>query len=118
MFPVHCTTRCQNPIGSASDWVSCYNKDMIRHSIKTLSTTIPVETTIEDNVNGVSTLIVQNLDADANVYLGNENVSSSNYGFLLFPRQAFTIELRPYDRIYAVGAATTNIACMSIERAT
>lgn len=93
-------------------------RTMIRHSIKTLSTTIPVEVTIEDNVNGVCTLVVQNLDSSANVYLGNENVSSSNYGFLLFPRQAFTIELRPYDRFYAIGSSATNIACMSIERAT
>jgi len=118
MFPCTYIARYENPIGSASDWVSCYNECMIRHSVKTLSTTTPVEVTIEDSVNGVCTLVVQNVDDGSNVYLGNENVSSSNYGFLLFPHQAFTVELRPHDRLYAIGASTTNIACMSIERAT
>ena len=93
-------------------------RTMIRHSIKTLSTTTPVEATIEDSVNGVCTLVVQNVNGVSNVYLGNENVSSSNYGFLLLPRQAFTVELRPNDRVYAIGDSATNIACMSIERAT
>ena len=93
-------------------------RTMIRHSIKTLSTSTPVEVTIEDNVNGVCTLVVQNTDESSNVYLGNSSVSSSNYGFLLFPLQALTVELRPYDRLYAIGEAATNIACMSIERAT
>lgn len=91
---------------------------MIRHSIKTLSTTIPVEVTIQDSVNGVCTLVVQNLHDNYNVYIGNSNVSSSDYGFLLFPKQAFTIELRPHDRLYAIGQSTSTIACMSIERAT
>ena len=91
---------------------------MIRHSIKTLSTSSPTEITINDTINGVCTLVVQNIDTVSNVYLGNSSVSSSDYGFLLFPKQAFTIELRPYDRLYAIGESTTNIACMSIERAT
>jgi hypothetical protein len=91
---------------------------MIRHSLKTLSTTVPTEVTIEDSVNGVCTLIVQNIDPASNVYLGNENVSGSSYGFILYPQQAFTVELRPFDKLYAIGDATTILACMSIERAT
>lgn len=91
---------------------------MIRHQIKTLSTTIPTEVTIEDSVNSVCTLIIENIDLSTNVYIGNESVSSSNYGFCIYPKQAFTIELRPFDRIYAIGEAATNIACMSVERAT
>ncbi len=91
---------------------------MIRHNIKTLSTTIPVELTIEDGINGVCTLIVQNTDTTNNVYIGNSNVTTSDYGFLVYPKQAFTIELRPFDRLYAVGDSTTNVVCMSIERST
>ena len=55
---------------------------MIRHSLKTLSTTVPTEVTIEDSVNGVCTLVVQNVDLTSNVYLGNSDVSTSNYGFI------------------------------------
>lgn len=91
---------------------------MIRHSLKTLSTTTPVEITVEDLINGVCTLVVQNVDLESNAYLGNQNVSSSDYGFILYPKQAFTVELRPFDKLYAIGDAATIISCMSIERAT
>lgn len=91
---------------------------MIRHSIKALSTTVPVELTIEDSINSVCTLVVQNVDSAAYIYIGNESVSSSNYGFIIYPNQAFTVELRPYDRLYAVGSAAINAVCMSIERST
>lgn len=91
---------------------------MIRHNIQTLSTTTPIELTIEDSINGVCTLIVQNTDTTNNVYIGNSDVSTSNYGFIIYPKQAFTVELRPFDRLYAVGDSATNVACMSIERST
>jgi hypothetical protein len=91
---------------------------MIRHSLKTLSTTVPVELTIEDSINGTNTFIVQNVSDTEYIYIGNSTVSSSNFGFKLYPKQAFTVELRPYDKIYAVGSASTNAACMSIERST
>jgi hypothetical protein len=91
---------------------------MIRHSLKTLSTTVPTEVTIEDLINGSDTLVIQNISLQSNVYLGNENVSTSNYGFILYPKQAFTVELRPFDRLYAIGDAATIVACMSFERST
>lgn len=91
---------------------------MIRHSIKTLSTTTPLELTIEDSINGVNTFIVQNTNDTDYVYIGNSNVSSSSYGFMLYPRQAFTAELRPHDRLYAVASSAVSVACMSIERST
>jgi hypothetical protein len=91
---------------------------MIRHQIKALSTSTPVELTIEDSINSVCTLVVQNVDAAEYIYIGNSSVSSSNYGFKLYPSQAFTVELRPFDRLYAVGSASINAVCMSIERST
>lgn len=91
---------------------------MIRHSLKTLSTTTPVELSIDDNINGVNTLIIQNTSETEYVYIGGSNVSSSNYGFMLYPRQAFTAELRPFDKIYGVASAEVSIPCMSIERST
>ena len=95
-----------------------YNIRMIRHNLVTMSTTTPTELSIEDKINGACTLVVENVDATAYVYLGNEGVTSSNYGFLLYPQQAFTIELRPSDKIYAIGNSASIVACMSIERAT
>lgn len=91
---------------------------MIRHAHKQLSTTTPVELTFDDSVNGVSTLIIQNISETEYIYVGHSAVSSSNYGFMIYPRQAFTIELRPFDRIYAVGSAAIEAICMCVERAT
>ena len=81
---------------------------MIRHQIKPLSTTTPVELTIEDSINSVCTLVVQNVDATNYIYIGNSSVSSSDYGFMIYPSQAFTVELRPFDRIYAVASGSIN----------
>ena len=91
---------------------------MIRHQIKALSTTTPIELTIEDSINSVCTLVIQNISDTAYIYIGNSSVSLSNYGFMIYPHQAFTIELRPYDRIYAVGSDIIDAVCMSIERST
>jgi len=91
---------------------------MIRHQIKTLSTTTPTELTIEDSVNSVCTLVIQNTDTAEYIYIGNNLVSSLDYGFKIYPSQAFTIELRPFDRIYGIGSASIFAVCMSIERST
>lgn len=86
--------------------------------MKSLNQTTPVELTINDNINGVNTLIIQNTSDTEYVYLGCDGVSQYNYGFMLYPRQAFTVELRPFDRIYGVSSAEVSIPCMSIERST
>lgn len=91
---------------------------MIRQVHKNLSTTTPVEVSFEDLVNGANTLIVQNISETDYIYLGNSSVSSTDYGFLLYPRQAFTIELRPSDKLYAVASGSIAAICMCVERAT
>ena len=91
---------------------------MIRQAHKTLSTTTPVELTFEDSINGVNTLIVQNISETDYIYIGTDSVTSTDYGFLLYPRQAFTVELRPADKLYAVASGVIAAVCMSIERAT
>jgi hypothetical protein len=90
---------------------------MIRHTLKSLNTSTPVQLTIDDNSQSPNTLVVQNVSESGFIYLGNENVSSTNYGFRLEPTQAFTAEMAPYNRIYAVcSAGTMTAAVMVIER--
>ena len=89
---------------------------MIRHQLKNLNVDTPVELTIEDNINSVCTLVVENINDSGNIFIGNNSVSSNDFGFKLYPRQAFTVELRPYDRLYAVADSDIQISCMSIER--
>ena len=95
-----------------------YNINMIRTRNLTLSTTTPTELTITDVVQSSNTLVVQNDNSVGFIYLGTNTVSASNYGFKLYPGQAFTIELSAYAHLYAVCSANTmTAAVMVIERA-
>jgi hypothetical protein len=110
--------RYKNPIGSASGWVSCYNKDMIRHRLQALSTSTPTQLTIDDEVQSANTLVVQNINDSGFIYIGTTAVSSSNYGYKIYPGQGFTIELSAYTRVYAVSSnGSMSAAVMVIERA-
>ena len=73
------------------------------HEIVTLSDTTPVELTPEGKVHSGLDLTVQNLDEEAIVYLGAEDVSSTSYGFKLLPGAGFSIELNPRDELYAIS---------------
>ena len=91
---------------------------MIRTRNFTLSTSTPTELTIADTVQSTNTLVVQNNNDAGYIYLGTNSVSSSNYGYKLFPGQGFTIELSAYSRLYAVCSTNTmTAAVMVIERA-
>jgi hypothetical protein len=91
---------------------------MIRTRHVSLSTTTPAELTISDQVQSTNTLVVQNINDSGYIYLGNESVSSSNYGFKLYPGQAFTIELSAYSHFYAICSTNSmTAAVMVIERA-
>ena len=95
-----------------------YNIHMIRTRNLTLSTTTPTELTIQDTVQSANTLVVQNNNDSGYLYLGTNSVSSTNYGYKLFPGQGFTIELSAYSRIYAIASANTmTAAVMVVERA-
>lgn len=50
-------------------------------------------------------LTIQNLSATAYVYIGNENVSTTNYGFRINPDTSFSIELPPQNEIWAVTSS-------------
>jgi hypothetical protein len=73
------------------------------HEIVTLSDTTPVELTPEGKVHSGLDLTVQNIDEEAIVYLGAEDVSSTSYGFKLLPGAGFSIELNPRDELYAIS---------------
>jgi hypothetical protein len=73
------------------------------HEIVTLSNTTPVELTPEGKVHSGLDLTVQNIDEEAIVYLGAEDVSSTSYGLKLLPGAGFSIELNPRDELYAIS---------------
>lgn len=89
-----------------------------RHKVVTLSTTTPVALTYEDNIQSSYTLVVQNNNDSGYVYLGASNVSTSSYGYKLYPGQGFTVEMSSLNRLYAVCSTNTmSAAVLVIERA-
>lgn len=48
-------------------------------------------------------ITIQNLSETNTVYLGAEGVSPQSFGYAIFPRTAFSIELPPRDYIHLVS---------------
>ena len=86
---------------------------MLRTRNLTLSGTAQ-ELTIDDAVDGPNTISVQNTNVSAPLYIGNESVTTSNYGIKLTAGQIWSADLGPDDKIYAVGSSTA--AVMILER--
>jgi hypothetical protein len=81
---------------------------MLRTRNLTLTSTAQ-EITINDMIDTANTISVQNTDASAPVYIGNELVTSSNYGIKLSAGQIWSADLGPDDQVYAVGTSTASI---------
>lgn len=93
-------------------------RTMIRHRLQALSTSSATQLTIDDEVQSANTLVVQNINDSGFIYIGTTAVTSSNYGYKIYPGQGFTVELSAYTRVYAVSSATSmTAAVMVIERA-
>lgn len=72
------------------------------HELLTLSNTTETELTPGARHSGLD-LTIQNVHATAVVYVGGTGVTSSNYGYKLEAGDAFSIELNPNDRLYAIS---------------
>lgn len=89
-----------------------------RHKIVTLSTSSPIALTYEDNIQSSYTLVIQNNNDSGYIYIGASNVTTSSYGYKIYPGQGFTIEMSSLNRIYAVCSSNTmTVAVLVIERA-
>jgi hypothetical protein len=82
---------------------------MIRQQIIALNGT-PIDLSISGVIDPLTVMSIQNIMTAGYAYLGNENVSTINYGHKLYPGQSFTIELAPNDKLYAVGDSGVSIA--------
>jgi hypothetical protein len=56
---------------------------------------------------------IQNLDPSAELYIGGPNVSTTNFGYMIAPNSAWSIELRKDEVIYAIASAGTPVAVLS-----
>lgn len=83
------------------------------HELLTLSNTTETELTPGARHSGLD-LTIQNVHATAVVYVGGTGVTSSDYGFKLEAGDAFSIELNPNDRLYAIS--DTNESSLALLR--
>jgi hypothetical protein len=91
---------------------------MIRTRNYALDNLTPVEITIQDEVNTRSTIIISNTSSNKHLVVGNDNVSSTNYGIRIeHDSMPFLIDLNKDDRLWAIGEDNT-VTCsvMIIER--
>jgi hypothetical protein len=87
---------------------------VIKQKIQALNST-PVDLTYTGIIDPLVVLSIQNIATSGFAYLGNEKVSSVDFGHKLYPGQSFTIELAPNDKIFAVGDSGVSVALFSLD---
>jgi hypothetical protein len=78
---------------------------MTAHKTVVLNSTTPTLISPQAVHSGVD-ITVQNVNAEGYIYLGSENLTTSNYGFRIDPSHAVSFELNGRDILYAL--ASTN----------
>jgi hypothetical protein len=80
---------------------------MTTHALTELSNTTATRLTPNGIHSGMD-ITIQNTDESAYVYLGGEDVTSSNYGYRLAPSAAWSIELPGQDALYAISSVNNS----------
>lgn len=75
---------------------------MTQHSIVTLSSTSATRLTAIGMHSGMD-ITIQNVHAEAYVYIGAEGVTTSSYGYRISPNNAIAFELAERDALYAIS---------------
>lgn len=91
----------------------------LTHSLVTLSSSSSTLLTLDTTTETEFDLFVsiQNTDNLVPVYLGDSTVSSTSYGFKLFPGQVWTGDLKPREDIYAIADSDSpKVAIIRIQR--
>lgn len=77
---------------------------MADQSIITLSNTTATRVTPLGLHSGLD-VSIQNINDSGYVYVGNESVTTSSYGFRILPNAAISFELDGVDSLYVIGSA-------------
>ena len=94
--------------------MSLSHKNVVVNSITSTMLTIP--SSEEDQYSKSLSITIQNLDETISVYLGDESVSTSSYGFRLDPYATYSADLLTRDEIYSVSAeGQVNLAIILVK---
>jgi len=75
---------------------------MTQQDIYTLSDSSIIQVTPNGAHSGFD-ITIQNVSSSGYIYIGNEDVSSTEYGYRLLPNHAFSIELPSRDHLYLIA---------------
>ena len=76
---------------------------MTEHNIYTLSDTTETRLTPLGTHSGID-ITIQNINSSGYIYLGNEDVTTSSYGFRILPNHSISFELAGEDSLFAVSS--------------
>lgn len=77
---------------------------MVKHSIVSLSDSEAVA--LSPSITHAGTdITIQNINTVGYIYIGNESVTTTSYGYRLSPNNAISFELPGTDHLYAVGSS-------------
>jgi hypothetical protein len=79
----------------------------VTHNLVTLNNSTATAVSVTGQHAGRD-ITVQNISDTANVYLGGDEVSTSNYGYKILPGSAWSVELRSGEVLYAVSSASSS----------
>ena len=78
---------------------------MTAHILQNLSNTVATRLTPNGIHSGMD-ITLQNVNDSGYVYIGGENVSSSDYGYRIMPNHAISFELPGADALYAIASSS------------
>jgi hypothetical protein len=81
-----------------------YNKFMTKHNIITLDNSTAQRITPPGIHSGID-ITLQNISSSGYIYIGEQDVSTTNYGYRIFPNHSFSVELPGQNAIYAIASA-------------
>lgn len=91
---------------------------MIKHNLVSISNTTATSLDISENIKSSFSLVVQNINPTGYLYIGNSELTTTNYGFRISPNQAFTIEMPSSQNLYCIASDIgLQAAVMEIHRA-
>lgn len=79
---------------------------MTQHSLLTLSSSQALRLTPNGTHSGMD-ITLQNVNDAGYIYIGGEEVSSTNYGFRIMPNHSISFELNGKDALYAIPSVNS-----------
>ena len=85
----------------------------VTHNLIELNNTTATPISVTGNHAGRD-ITIQNVSSSAYVYLGGQGVTTTDYGYKIYPNTAWSVELRGGDVLYAISSTTSDVAVIQL----